>query len=150
MTENVQDKIQRDLRKNLRIRIIIYVLILAALVAACYLIFNVFRTNSNARIALREAKNIKISLEMADMELSATGLTIYDETADGNVRKGALSFVNRMQGNPEGRIRLNGYDSSKRKITGYEYEIGDYIVRYKLTSDGDSWGVYMIKEVTIY
>ena len=150
MTEPGQDKIQKDLRRNLKIRIGIYILVLAALAVVGYLVFSIFRTNSNARMVLREAKNIKLTLEMADMELSATGLTIYDETADGNLRKGALAFVNKMQGNPEGRIRLSGYDSSKRKITAFEYESEDYIVRYTLTPDGDSWGVYMIKEVSVY
>jgi hypothetical protein len=87
---------------------------------------------------------------MADMEYRGIGTTIYDETAEGNIRSGAVAYVNRMQNNPEGRMRLFGYDTSKRKITGFEYETDEYIVRYEYKDNNDTWKVFQIKELLSY
>jgi len=131
-------------------RLIIIILIIAALIIIAAFIFNRFKLYSNARIALREAKNIKLSLEMADVEYYNLGMCIYDEDADGNIRKSVVDYVNRIQGNPEGFMRLTAYDSKTKKILGFEYELEDYIVRFTHKDDNDKWQVFKAEEILSY
>lgn len=150
MPENNGISREEALRKMFIRRVIVVALIIAAVIIAITIVFRQFRLYSDARIALREAKNIKISLEVADMELYGAGLSIYDETAEGNLRKGAVTYVNKMQGELQGTYKLTGYDSSRHKITGFEYELEKFIVRYKYNEDGDTWQVFQIKELLTY
>lgn len=150
ISEQAEYNLEQDKRRAFIRRVLIIGIVLIGLVVFSILAFRSFKLYSDARLTLREAKNIKMTLDVADLEYYSVGLNIYDETAEGNIRKGALAYVNKIQGNPEGIIRLTGYDSQKRKITGFEYETEKYIIRYSHTSDGDSWQVYQIKELLNY
>ena len=150
MPENNGITREQALRKMFIRRVIVVALILTAIIIAITIAFNQFKLYSNARLALREAKNVKMTLEMVDLEYYGAGINIYDESAEGNIREGALAYVKKMQGNPEGTIKLTGYDSKKRKITGFEYELKDFIVRYTSNEDGDCWQVCQIKELLTY
>ncbi len=150
MTAEENEILQRDIRKALFRRIMLYIIVIAALVVVAVFVFRQFKIYSNARLKLREAKNIKITLEMLNTEYYAAGVSIYDEKADGNLRKGALTYVERIQGELKGSVKLTGYNSSKRQITGLEYETEDYIVRYSVTGDSDVWQVCLIKELLSY
>ena len=130
-------------------RMIITIMVITVCLIVGFLIFDRLRSYSDARLVLREAKNIKMTLEMADLEYSGLGASIYDENAEGNIRSGALQYVKKIQGEVEGRIFLTGYDSVKKKITGFEYETEKYIVRYEHPSDGESWKIFQIKELNI-
>ena len=140
-----QDKRKAFIRKIIVLTVVVIGLILFALFA-----FRSFRVYSEARLALREAKNIKMTLEVADLEYYSMGVNIYDETAEGNIRKGAYEYVNKIQDNPEGFMKLTGYDSQSRKITGFEYETEKYIVRFSHNADGDKWQIFQIKELLDY
>lgn len=149
-TVEYEQKRLQDERRNAIRRILLIAIVICALIIVALFAFNSFKTYSEARLALREAKNIKITLEMADLEYYSLGLNIYDETADGNLRQGANEYLHRMQGDIEGIVRLTGYDSSKRKITGLEYELEDYIVRYTYNEEGETWQICQIKELLVY
>lgn len=131
-----------------------HILIIAGIIIGAGIILSIlfiqFKKYSDARLALREAKNIKMNLEMVDKELYAMGLSIYDDTAEGNLNSSALASVIRHQGELEGEIKLTGYNFSERKITGLEYELEKYIIRYEYNSDGESWHVCYIKEILKY
>ena len=47
-------------------------------------------------------------------------------------------------------MKLTGYDSQMRKITGFEYETEKYIVRFSRNADGDKWQIFQIKELLDY
>ncbi|MBR4341619.1 MAG: hypothetical protein IKP88_02725 [Lachnospiraceae bacterium] len=147
-TEN--ESLQRDIRRAFFRRIMIYIGVILAIAVIAVIAFRQFNTYSNARLKLREAKNIKISLEMVNTEYYALGLSIYDDTAEGNIRKGAYTHVEKLQGTIEGTVRLTGYDSKNRQITGLEYETEDYIVRYSRDGEEGKWVVCMIKELLTY
>ena len=149
-TVEYEQKRLQDERRNAIRRILLIAIVICALILVAIFVFNNFKTYSEARLALREAKNIKLTLEMADLEYYSLGLNIYDETADGNLRQSASEYLHRMQGNLEGTVRLTGYDSSKRKITELEYELEKYIVRYTCNEDGETWQICQIKELLIY
>ncbi len=150
ISEQAAQNLEQDKRRALIRRVIIITVVIIGLLIFSFLAFRSFKTYSEARIALREAKNIKMSLEVADLEYYSVGVYIYDETAESNIRKGALDYVNKIQDNPKGYMRLTGYDTKARKITGFEYETEKYIVRFSHTSEGDKWQIYQIKEILDY
>lgn len=150
MTAAENESLQRDIRRAFFRRIMIYIGLIIAIVIVFAFVFHQFKIYSNARIALREAKNIKMSLEMVDTEYYAANLSIYDNTGDGNLRKGARDYVYRIQGDIKGDFKLTGYDTANRLITGLEYETEDYIVRFTRSSDDGAWQVCLIKELLSY
>ncbi|MBR5177850.1 MAG: hypothetical protein IKW90_03485 [Lachnospiraceae bacterium] len=150
MPENNGISREEALRKMFIRRVLLIALFIIIAVSVISIAFNQFKIYSDARLALREAKNIKMTLEMADLELYSAGISIFDETSEGNLRKSTLSYVNKMQGETKGEIKLTGYDTAKHKITGFEYELEKYIVRYKSSDDDDSWQVFRIKELLTY
>ena len=150
ISEQAAYNLERDKRRAFIIRVIIITVVIIGLIIFALLAFRSFKLYAEARIALREAKNIKMSLEVADIEYYSAGINIFDETAEGNIRKGALDYVNKIQDNPEGYMRLTGYDSQKRRITGFEFENSKYIVRFSHTDNEDKWQVFQIKELLDY
>ena len=143
-------RLEQDKRRAFIRRVIIITVVIIGLILLALFAFRSFKVYSDARLVLREAKNIKMTLEVADLEYYSMGVNIYDETADGNIRKGAYDYVNKIQDNPEGFMKLTGYDSQSRKITGFEYETEKYIVRFSHNADGDKWQIFQIKELLDY
>jgi len=150
MTASDNETLQRDIRRAMFRRIMTYIGIIVALAVIVAFVFHQFKVYSNARLKLREAKNIKMSLEVIDTELYAFGTSIYDDTCEGNIRKSAYAHVEKLQGKIEGLIKLTGYDSAKRLITELEYETKDYIIRYTRTGEQEEWKVCLIKELLTY
>lgn len=150
MTAAENESLQKDIRRALIRRIMIYTGVILAIVIAFTFAFRQFKIYSNARLALREAKNIKMSLEMINTEYYAIGISIYDDTAEGNIRKGAHDYVKKIQGDIKGEMKLTGYDSANRIITGIEYETDNYIVRYSKNGKEETWKVSLIKELLSY
>ena len=95
-------------------RIFIYIVVIIICLIIGYFIFKQFRDMSDARMALREAKNIFMSLEMVDMEYYGLGLTIYDEKAAGSIRSGAAEKARRLQGDVKGEIRIGRFTGWKK------------------------------------
>ena len=150
MTDAENDALQKDIRRALIRRIIIIIVVILALVVIAAFAFHQFKIYSNARLKLREAKNVKVSLEMIDTEYYAVGTSIYDDTAQGNIRKGASSHMERLLGELEGSVKLTGYDLKKRQIVGLEYQTNDYLVRYTRVGDEEKWEICLIKEILTY
>ena len=150
MTAADNESLRRDIRKAFIRRILTYIAVIIILVIVVSVVFRQFHIYSNARLALREAKNVKMSLEMINLEYYAAGISIYDDTAEGNLKKGAKAYVEKIQGNIDGLIRLTGYDSAKRLITGLEYETNEYIVRFTRHNEEETWTVSLIKELLKY
>lgn len=150
MNASDSDSLRRDIRRAFIRRILIYAGVILAIVIVFAIAFSQFKRYSNARLVLREAKNIKMGLEMVNTEYYGAGLSIYDDSADGNIRKGALEHVKKLQGEPDGAIKLFGYDTSERLITGLEYETEEYIVRYTRKGEEEKWTVSLIKKLLEY
>ena len=150
MTAAENESLQKDIRRAFIRRIIVYIVVILVIIIAFTFAFRQFIIYSDARLALREAKNIKMSLEMINTEYYAIGISIYDDTAEGNIRKGAYDYVKKIQGELKGEMKLTGYDSANRIITGIEYETENYIVRYSKNGKEETWRVSLIKELLSY
>ncbi len=150
MTASDNKSLQKDIRRAFIRRVLTYIVVILAIVIAFTIAFRQFKIYSNARLALREAKNIKLSLEMVNTEYYGIGTSIYDDAAEGNIKKGALSHVEKLQGSINGSVKLTGYDTKNRTITSLEFENEDYIVRYSRNGENDIWQVCLIKEILSY
>ncbi len=126
--------IRREKIKNVLIGFLIALLL-------CIPGFFYFRISTQAHIAFREAKNIKLATTMLSVEFYGTGQQLFDRSSpDGmndEVRERLLGVTQNR-----GRIRLLGYDNVQRAVTAFTYESGHIKVTYYMNRDGEeSWTV---------
>jgi hypothetical protein len=125
-----------------RLHIIKRILIVAViLIIVCIPIFAYFRISSSAHIALREAKNVKLTMEMLDIEYYGQGSSVYDGDRKNGLKKGVEDEIWNMLEHG-GDVVLQSYNKKKRKITGFTYANQHYQVIYNYDDEnGDSWQV---------
>ena len=75
-----------------------FALILAVLVFVLLAGFFVFKVHSEGRMALREAKNIRLALATADIEMYGRGKTIYSPEMHDGLEEGVMEAVERYAG----------------------------------------------------
>jgi len=135
--------IRRERIKNVLIGFLVAVLI-------CIPVFGYFRISTQAHIAFREAKNIKLATTMLAVEYYGTGQKLFDRSSiDGmndEVRERLLSVTQNR-----GHIRLLSYDASQRAITAFTYESGHIKVTYYMDHDGvENWTIDYVFTIEKY
>lgn len=126
-------------RKWEKICNITLLVLLVFLIAA--VIFTYFRVITDARMTLREGKNVKLALDMLEIQLYPEKKTVYDESRQNNLAKGIEESVYRII-EQKGTIQDVSYSKTKRKITGLVYEKDAYRVVYLYDEEnGDQWKV---------
>lgn len=127
--------LMKVLRKTLKI-----ILILAAALIIGAAVFSWFRMRANARIALRDAKDLRNAMGSVDTELYAINEEIFDPAGNdgfyGNSEKKALKLAD-----CDGDAKLLSYDSRMRRVTSFTYETGSYVVTYKYDPEDPVWTV---------
>ena len=112
MEENGKEEHRKIRRK--KIPIFIGLLIVAFLVMG--VAFSYFYITTEARLTLREAKNVKLALDMLDIEYYGMGKSVYNPASgDGlseNVEKQVYDIAEQS-----GRIAIRSYDQMEHKIT---------------------------------
>lgn len=103
-----------------------------------------FRISANGRIALREAKNIKLSFQMISIEYYAMGDSIYDNTRTSGMSEGVRERIDEILGH-KGSIKITAYDTGNRMVTGFIYTTGSYQVIY--TYDRNTGGSYRVNYI---
>jgi hypothetical protein len=137
-----EDKLKRDM-KNKKIRAVKIVLLVALVLLIIGVpVFFTFRIKTEGRLALREAKNVKLALEMISVEYYGMGLSIYDSTNASGLTDGVRSRLDEIIGE-DYDISVTSYDKNSRNITSFDYINDNYMVRYICdTEKGDAWKVY--------
>lgn len=127
-------------------KIINIVLVLLLLLLIGFPVFGVFHVKTESRLALREAKNVKIRLEMLDIEAYSKGQTIYDDSSSNGLAKGVEKNICEFL-ELDCEIRLTSYDKKKKTVTGFIYNRDNYQVEYSYDEKkGDTWKVkYLVK-----
>jgi hypothetical protein len=135
---------ERVLKKVHQIKMILLVVLIAAIIGVPA--FAYFRIRSEARLALREAKNVKLAITMLDIEYYGQGSCIYDSSQANGLKNGAEEEIWDTLGF-QGQIILQSYNKSKRTVNAMVYTNDHYQVTYYNDSqEGDSWEVrYFIK-----
>ncbi len=108
--------------------------------------FVLFRITTGGRLALREAKNIRLAMMAVDIEAYASGKSIYaPERADG-LAAGSLEKI-AVFADINGDIKLNDYNRMMRAVTGLSYKKDRYLVTFYVDEKGvENWKVdYMVR-----
>ena len=124
-------------KRRARIRTAILVVLLA--VCVFYVLFIYFKITTGARTAFKEAKNVKIALNMLDIEYYPAGKSVFEPGRVHGMSKDSLTRIQEILEN-DGVVDIISYDSKTRTVTGFTYQVGHYKVTYTY-DEGDSWDV---------
>ena len=117
----------------------IFIVLLGVLIIGTALFLS-FKIRRNAKISLREAKNVYLALNTTDIEYYASGKCIYDPTRPYGLSEGVANEVKRLVDN-EGAYRILSYDKATRQITGFCYWNDGYQVNYSNYDGNSVWEV---------
>lgn len=97
--------------------------------------FIYFSITTEARIALREAKNINLAFNLNAIEFYGKNAVIYNPKNEDGLADG---LGERLKDTTENRgdIRLISYDSENRIVRCFTYETDNIRVTYQLNTDG--------------
>ena len=125
------------------------ILIIVGVVIICTAVFFVFDTQVHARAAFRDAKNVYLALSSTEIEYYAQGKSIYDPAMEGNIAEGVRDRVKTLADN-EGTYRIVSYDIKKHKLTGMQYNNGNYYVDYTYKNGKSKWEVKYMMTISRY
>lgn len=137
-------------REKLTINIgLIVRIVLIAIIALFigFVIVFVVKIQIDGREALRQAKNVKLALRSADIQMYGKNKTIFDPTDKNGLESGTSDLVNELY-TPPGKYYLTSYDSKKHELTGFVYQVGRYTVTFRQDSKNIHWDVDL--RYTIY
>jgi hypothetical protein len=132
--ENYKKKKSRLLKRVLLVAVILLIIGVP--------VFFWFRLKTEGRLALREAKNIKLAFETLSVEYYGLGLSIYDSSSASGLTAGVKERLSSAV-DADFEVLATGYNSSTRTITAFDYTNQNYMVRYSYDEEkGDTWKVY--------
>lgn len=114
-------------------------IVLAALIIGAAVFF-VFKLRSDAKAVLREAKNTRMALQSADIEMYGKGKTIFNPLNENGIEADVEGLVGQIY-EPEGTYCITGYDAMKHQITGMTYEKGRFFVTFRQKGEAIYWDV---------
>ena len=132
---------ERDEESRQRIHKILKItgIIVAALIIGAAVFF-VFKLRSEAKDVLREAKNTRMALRSADIEMYAKGKSVFNPANENGIEEGVEPLVEQIF-TPQGTYGITGYDAVAHEITGMTYEKGNFFVTFELVDEAISWDV---------
>lgn len=117
-----------------------FILIAAGLFVIGIAVFTFFKVHSNAKNALRDAKNVYLALYTTDIEYYAQGKTIYDHSQADGLAEGVKEKVKRLA-DSDGAYIITSYSKRNREITGMQYRSGHYLVTFTKKDGREIWTV---------
>ena len=127
------------------VRILKAFLIIAGVLIICASVFLWFYIRTNAKLALRDAKNVYMALNTVEIEYYAQGKSIYDPTRYNGLADGVLQKV-KTQVDNEGTYRILSYDEKKHQILVLQYKMGFYEINFYYSEQQTVWEVnYLMK-----
>ncbi|MBP5276772.1 MAG: hypothetical protein J6Z07_08270 [Lachnospiraceae bacterium] len=125
------------------------ILIVAGVLILSAVGFFVANTQIHARAAFRDAKNVYLALSATEIEYYAAGQTIYDPTMEGNLAEGVRERVEKLADN-EGTYKIVSYDVKNHRLTGLQYNNGNYYVDYTYKKGQSKWEVKYMMTISRY
>ena len=126
----------------------VFCIIVAVLVIGAVVVFAV-KLQIDGRDALREAKNVRLALRSADIEMYAKSMSIYNPQRKNGIEAGVKGKVEQIYA-PEGTYAITSYDKSKHELTGMTYRKGHYIVTFVKTDERIVWDVDYLLNIYRY
>lgn len=121
-------------------KVIKFILIAVGLFIIGIAVFTFFRIRSNAKDALRDAKNVYLALYTTDIEYYAQGKTIYDHSKPDGMAEGVKEKVE-MLADSDGKYIITSYNMKRREVTGMQYRNGHYLVTLTIKDGHEIWTV---------
>ena len=118
--EGMQDKEYKKIRRN-KIRNMIVIFALLFILGAIG--FSYFHITTQGRLILREGKNVKLALDMLDVEYYAKQKSVYDSEKRNGLTEGVTQRVFDIV-NQTGEFEILSYDKKERNILCMVYETG--------------------------
>ncbi len=103
-------------------------------------VFMFFKIRANAKAALREAKNIRVALRSADIEMYGEKKTIYNPYKPYGLEDGTVEKVNELI-DVKGTYRITAYDNKLHELTGMTYTKDGYYVTFTKANGKIKWTV---------
>lgn len=115
------------IRKGFRWGTIIKVILL--IVCICFAAFTYVRITTDARVAFREAKNVRLAFQLMSIEYHGTDKEIYDAGSPDGMADGISDrLADFIDG--QGQVRITAYNRRNCQVTGFVYTQGKYRVTY--------------------
>lgn len=125
-------------------RILKILLIIMGVLIIGAAVFFWFYIRTNAKQALRDAKNVYMALNSVEIEYYAQGKSIYDPKKYNGLSEGVLQQVKALVDN-EGTYRILSYDEKNHQILVLQYRRGFYQVNFYYSPQQTVWEVnYMM------
>ena len=109
-------------------------------------VFFFFKVRTESKAALREAKNIRMALRMADIEFYAQEKCVFNPNNYDGLEEGAKAKVEQIV-QPEGTYRITSYNMRNHEITGMTYRVGNYNVIFSKEGENISWDVTYLMRI---
>ena len=122
------------------------ILIVLGVLIICMTVFMFFKIQYDANSALRNAKDVRLSLRSADIEMYAVGETIFNPDKKNGLEDGVKDKVE-MLVDPKGKYSITSYDSKHHELTGMTYRQGNYVVYFTKNGDEVTWDVNFILNI---
>ena len=130
-------------------KILNFILIVIIVLFVGTVVFFIFRLNSNAKTALRDAKNVLLAIYTTDIEMYGENSCVYDPLSRDGLQDGVEESVARLM-SPPGDYSITAYSYKKHEVTGLEYRWGRYIVTYSKKGENIKWDVDYLLNVYKY
>ncbi len=133
---------------NVKKIFIVFCIVIAALLVGAAVFF-MSKMYIDGKTTLREAKNVRMALRSADIEMYAKNMTIYNPQRKDGVETGVKEKVDQIFV-PEGTYAITSYNKSRHELTGMTYRKGHYIVTFNKSDDRILWNVDYLLNVYRY
>lgn len=137
MEEDQVKELKKIKKHRLNVIIIVILIVFVLGVAA----FSYFRITTEGRLILRQGKNVKLALDMMDIEYYRENKSVYNPNSPNGLSSGVEQQLYDIVGET-GEIEVLSYDTAERRILYMIYEEEKYRVIYKYDDvNGDQWKV---------
>ena len=106
------------------------ILIIVGVIIIGLSVFFFFKIRTESKAALREAKNIRMALRVADIEMYAQESSVFDPNNYDGIADGVKKKVEQIT-QPEGAYAITSYNTRAHEITGLTYRTGHYNVIFR-------------------
>lgn len=127
-------------------KLIKVILIIIAILIICTAVFAVFKVKIDAKAALRDAKNVRMALQSADIEMYGEGKCIYDPKKKNGIAEGVKEKAEKIYVS-DGTYAITSYNKSKHELTGMTFKRGRYTVYYLSNGYEEAWDVDYILRI---
>lgn len=136
------DEEKKIRRKKVKTAVIVFLCVF--LIAAPLFVY--FRITTEARIAYREAKNVKLAFDMLEIEYYGRGSSVFDASALNGMSAGVQARLDEILEH-DCDVSILSYSRKDRAVTAFIYSSDHYRVLYRYDAEkGDTWDVdYLIR-----